>query len=205
MKRRGLYIGFLLMFLSGMISAQTDNQRLQPALNESTTDSLLIQKTDSIKNASSKRLTDSLLIQKTDSIKNVSSKSLTDSLPIQKTDSIKNVSSQNLTDSLPIQRTDSIENVSSRNLANSRSGQRNKSLKNLTDDLSDDQKTDSVEMAGSRTVVYRLTGFGERYIAPMDTQRLNFANSVMMDGRGLAVGYLANIGAPAQSRIFSER
>ncbi|MDR1813325.1 MAG: putative porin [Tannerella sp.] len=46
---------------------------------------------------------------------------------------------------------------------------------------------------------------GERYIAPMDTQRLNFFNSTLIDGRGLSVGYLANIGSPAQSRIFSER
>ena len=39
----------------------------------------------------------------------------------------------------------------------------------------------------------------------MDTQRLNFSNSSIMEGRGLAVSYLANIGSPAQSRIFSER
>jgi len=68
------------------------------------------------------------------------------------------------------------------------------------------QHTDSTQITGSKTVVYRLTEkLGERYIAPMDTQRLNFANSTMIEGRGLAVGYLANIGSPVQSRIFTER
>ncbi len=49
---------------------------------------------------------------------------------------------------------------------------------------------------------YRL---GEAYEAPMDTNRLNTANSTLMEGRGLAVSYLGNLGSPAQSRIFSER
>ena len=67
-------------------------------------------------------------------------------------------------------------------------------------------KKDSAGLNTRRVTVFRVTDkLGERYIAPMDTQRLNFANSTMIDGRGLAVGYLANIGAPAQSRIFSER
>ena len=67
-------------------------------------------------------------------------------------------------------------------------------------------KTDKSKIDSSRISVYRLTGkLGERYLAPMDTFRLNFANSTMVEGRGLAVSYLANIGAPAQSRIFSER
>ena len=66
--------------------------------------------------------------------------------------------------------------------------------------------TDSAKISTSRTTVYRLTDkLGERYIAPMDTQRMNFSNSMLIEGRGLSVGYLANIGAPAQSRLFSER
>ncbi|MDR1222919.1 MAG: putative porin [Tannerella sp.] len=65
---------------------------------------------------------------------------------------------------------------------------------------------DSSRLSVNRATAFRLTGkFGERYIAPMDTLRLNFSNSILMEGRGLAVSYLANIGAPAQSRIFSER
>ena len=67
-------------------------------------------------------------------------------------------------------------------------------------------KTDTAEVLARKTRVYRLTDkIGERYLAPMDTQRLNFSNSMLMEGRGLATGYLANIGSPAQSRIFSER
>ena len=68
------------------------------------------------------------------------------------------------------------------------------------------QNTDSSKISVNRTTAYRLTDkLGERYIAPLDTQRLNFSNSSLMEGRGLAVSYLANIGSPAQSRIFSER
>jgi len=65
---------------------------------------------------------------------------------------------------------------------------------------------DSTKISSNRTTAFRLTEkLGERYIAPMDTQRLNFSNSSLMEGNGLAIGYLANLGAPAQSRIFSER
>ena len=76
---------------------------------------------------------------------------------------------------------------------------------NLPDSLLLNQ-TDSSEINTSRTKVYRLTDkLGERYLAPMDTNRLNFSNSILIDGRGLSMSYLANIGSPAQSRIFSER
>ena len=65
---------------------------------------------------------------------------------------------------------------------------------------------DSLKISANRTTAYRLTDkLGERYIAPMDTMRLNYSNSVLIDGRGMAVSYLANIASPAQSRIFSER
>lgn len=74
---------------------------------------------------------------------------------------------------------------------------------NLSDSL---LRPDSSQISVNRATAFRLTDkFGERYIAPMDTMRLNFSNSVLMEGRGLAVSYLANIGSPAQSRIFSER
>ncbi|MDR3252681.1 MAG: putative porin, partial [Tannerella sp.] len=64
---------------------------------------------------------------------------------------------------------------------------------------------DTVQVVSKPLTVYRLTDNFDRYVAPMDTMRLNFANSRLMEGRGLAVGYLANIGSPAQSRIFAER
>jgi hypothetical protein len=64
---------------------------------------------------------------------------------------------------------------------------------------------DTAQVASKPLTVYRLTDNFERYIAPMDTMRLNFSNSRLMEGRGLAVGYLGNPGSPAQSRIFAER
>ena len=68
------------------------------------------------------------------------------------------------------------------------------------------QSVDSSKISGNRTTAYRLSDkLGERYIAPMDTQRLNYSNNSLMEGRGLSVSYLANIGSAAQSRIFSER
>ena len=81
----------------------------------------------------------------------------------------------------------------------------NSATENLPDSLLF-QNADSAKISTNRTTAYRLTDkLGERYIAPMDTQRLNFSNSSIMEGRGLAISYLANIGSPAQSRIFSER
>jgi hypothetical protein len=80
----------------------------------------------------------------------------------------------------------------------------NTAPENLPDSLL--YQTDSSKVSTNRTTAYRLTDkLGERYIAPMDTQRLNFSNSTLIEGRGLAISYLANIGSPAQSRIFSER
>jgi len=65
---------------------------------------------------------------------------------------------------------------------------------------------DTAKVSMNPTTAFRLTPYlSDKYVAPMDTQRLNFANSTFIEGRGLSVGYLANIGSPAQSRIFSER
>lgn len=65
---------------------------------------------------------------------------------------------------------------------------------------------DSANISVNPTTAFLLTdNLGERYQSPMDTMRLNFSNSTLMEGRGLAISYLANAGAPAQSRIFSER
>jgi len=65
---------------------------------------------------------------------------------------------------------------------------------------------DSSKISSRRVNVYRLSEkTGERYLAPMDTMQLNFANRTVMEGHGLGVSYLANIGSPAQSRIYSER
>jgi hypothetical protein len=65
---------------------------------------------------------------------------------------------------------------------------------------------DTAKTALNPTTVYRIKErTGDKYIAEMDTMRLNFFNTTIIDGRGLSVAYTANIGSPAQSRIFVER
>jgi hypothetical protein len=62
------------------------------------------------------------------------------------------------------------------------------------------------DSTGLHTTAYRLTPLlGDPYIAPMDTNRFNFANSTFVEGHSLSVGYLANIGSPALTRLFQER
>lgn len=64
----------------------------------------------------------------------------------------------------------------------------------------------STEQKSKRIIAYQLTPLlGETYIAPMDTGILNTVNNTIVEGKGLAIGYLANLGSPAQSRIFNER
>lgn len=65
---------------------------------------------------------------------------------------------------------------------------------------------DSTALNSKRFTAYRLTGkLGDPYVAPLDTNQLNFGNSTLVEARSLAVGYLANLGSAAQTRIFSER
>ncbi|MDR2811044.1 MAG: putative porin [Tannerellaceae bacterium] len=65
---------------------------------------------------------------------------------------------------------------------------------------------DSVTLENKRITAYRLTrSLGDSYIAPMDTDRFNYGNSTLVEGRSIAVGYLANVGSPARTKIFSER
>ncbi|WP_106828718.1 putative porin [Parabacteroides pacaensis] len=78
------------------------------------------------------------------------------------------------------------------------------SSKNVPDSLlvADSTKQDSV-----RIIAYRLTDqLGDPYRAPLDTAWLDFYNiSQVENNQRIAVGYLANLGAPEQSKIFSER
>jgi hypothetical protein len=72
--------------------------------------------------------------------------------------------------------------------------------------VADSLLTDSTAIKKDTIIAYNLTArLGEPYVVPMDTNRLNFANSTLTEGRSLSVGYLSNIGSPAQTRIFSER
>ena len=65
---------------------------------------------------------------------------------------------------------------------------------------------DSAALNSKRITAYRLTpSLGEAYVAPLDTNKLNFSNSTLVESKSLAIGYLANLGAPAQTKIFSER
>ncbi|MDR1407197.1 MAG: putative porin [Tannerella sp.] len=63
---------------------------------------------------------------------------------------------------------------------------------------------DDAQGAG-RIRAFRLAELGERYPVPMDTSRMNTANSTLVEGQGVAVAYTGNIGSPARSRIFTER
>jgi hypothetical protein len=65
---------------------------------------------------------------------------------------------------------------------------------------------DSTALKSKRITAYRLSGsIGDSYIAEMDTERINYGNSTFVEAKSLAVGYLANLGSPAQTKIFSER
>lgn len=65
---------------------------------------------------------------------------------------------------------------------------------------------DSSALSNTRITAYRLTPLlGDTYRTPLDTSEVNFGNSTLVESNSLAVGYLANLGAPAQTRIFSDR
>ncbi len=49
------------------------------------------------------------------------------------------------------------------------------------------------------------TRFGDRTLAPMDTVRENFHRSTLVEGQGIAMQYLGNIGGPVQTVEFFER
>lgn len=66
--------------------------------------------------------------------------------------------------------------------------------------------TDSTALKSNQIIGYRLTSLiGDSYIAPMDTNRLNFYNKTLVESQSLAIGYLGNVGSPAQTKLFSER
>ena len=79
----------------------------------------------------------------------------------------------------------------------------NLSKKNIPDSL---LMVDSAAIKAKHIAAYHLTQhLGEPYPAPLDTGKLNSGNSTLVEGRSLAIGYLSNLGSPAQTRIFSER
>lgn len=75
------------------------------------------------------------------------------------------------------------------------------SLSNLTSSQKDIPDSllvaDSAALNSKRITAYRLTpSLGEAYVAPLDTNKLNFSNSTLVESKSLAIGYLANLGAP---------
>ena len=65
---------------------------------------------------------------------------------------------------------------------------------------------DSTDASPRRLNAYQLTPvLGDFYESPVDTLRLNTANSTFVEARSLSIGYLGNLGSPAQTRIFRER
>lgn len=103
-----------------------------------------------------------------------------------------------------------IAEVQAQSERDGRSGRGGFSLSNLSSsqkEIPDSLlRTDSAALKARRLTGYHLTSLiGDRYVAPMDTDKLNSSNSTLVESRSLAVGYLANYGSPAQSRIFSER
>ena len=65
--------------------------------------------------------------------------------------------------------------------------------------------SDSLNINNRRITAYRLGPTVSPYIVPMDTFKLNFANSTLVESKSLAVGYLANVGSAAQTKIFFDR
>ncbi|MDR0537378.1 MAG: putative porin [Tannerellaceae bacterium] len=64
---------------------------------------------------------------------------------------------------------------------------------------------DSAMLKSKPIIAYRLADLGEPYIAPMDTERMNYGATTLVEAQSLAIGYLSNLGSPAQSKIFADR
>ncbi|MDH6312071.1 hypothetical protein M2137_000834 [Parabacteroides sp. PFB2-10] len=80
------------------------------------------------------------------------------------------------------------------------------SLSNLSKGQGADSiQTDTLALSDQVTALRVSPYVGQAFVAPMDTARLNFGQSTLVEGQGLAMGYLANLGSPAQSRLFHER
>lgn len=72
--------------------------------------------------------------------------------------------------------------------------------------LSDSLSGDSMNRVLPEIPSWRIDPrFGERIPVPMDTLFKGYHQESLMDGQGVAVGYLGNWGSPAQSKIFFER
>ncbi len=65
---------------------------------------------------------------------------------------------------------------------------------------------DTAHVVAPSIFAWKITErLGERVFVPRDTLTKNFHNSMLVDGKSVAMGYLGNVGSPAQSKIFFER
>jgi hypothetical protein len=64
---------------------------------------------------------------------------------------------------------------------------------------------DSSSPGSSRIDAFCLSELGEPFTVSMDTDRMNTANSTLVEGQGIAVAHTGNVGSASQSRIFAER
>ncbi|WP_165040502.1 putative porin [Dysgonomonas sp. ZJ709] len=68
------------------------------------------------------------------------------------------------------------------------------------------QKVDSTALRIASAYVWKITPrLGEREMTVRDSAAVDFHQSSLVDGKDVAVGYLGNIGSPAQSKIFFNR
>lgn len=68
------------------------------------------------------------------------------------------------------------------------------------------QKVDSLKERIASAYTWKITPrLGEQLMIPGDTSTVNFHQLSLVDGKDVAVGYLGNIGTPAQSKIFFDR
>lgn len=75
-----------------------------------------------------------------------------------------------------------------------------------TDSLARASMADSLSKIPPAMPSWRIDPrFGDRIPTPMDTSFINFHNQTLVEGNDVAVTYLGNIGAPAQTRIFFNR
>ena len=65
---------------------------------------------------------------------------------------------------------------------------------------------DTVKVEVPNIYAWKITPrLGERVFVPRDTVLFDFHESMLVDGQSVAMGYLGNIGSPAQSKIFFDR
>ncbi|MDU1889256.1 MAG: putative porin [Dysgonomonas sp.] len=96
-------------------------------------------------------------------------------------------------------------NAQNKNVDSSQTEEHSYDADTLHDD-EHDHLLDTAKVATPSIYVWKITPrLGEWIFVPRDTVVLNFHQSMLVDGQSVAMGYLGNIGSPAQSKIFFDR